>query len=278
MMAGKRKRSRPNHRLAGNQKHQQISDPSNSKGSVVKEALLAQFYPQVLSLREFLISKLPPSSKVRRKKILSVGKRPDSEVDQKLCKHLDQTLVGVSKHKGVSQEERWQQWTTFSQKADDSISFANLTGVGIFSQSEVGTFIHVLIAIVMECYCGETSANIVQIVDFVIWLLFSKDRASNGWVKHLLCQGFQKDISARSMHRGDNAASAIPGVLSIHPNSHVTSIKVDPWPQVLALMGKEGERAMIDLLLDCGIFLVIGSGRGSYHQLSGKCYALKAFQ
>jgi hypothetical protein len=51
-------------------------------------------------------------------------------------------LVGVSKHKGVSQEERWQQWTTFSQKADDSVSFANQSGVGIFSQSEVGSSIY----------------------------------------------------------------------------------------------------------------------------------------
>jgi hypothetical protein len=130
----------------------------------------------------------------------------------------------------------------------------------------------------MQCYrCAETSANIVQIVDFVIWLLFSKDRTSNGWVKHLLCQGFQKDISARSVHRGANAASTIPGVLSVHPNSHVTSIKSHPWPQVLALMGKEGESAMIDLLLDCGIFLAVGSGRGTYHQLSGKSEGLNAF-
>lgn len=72
------------------------------------------------------------------------------------------------------------------------------------------------------------------------------------------------------MHRGEHVASAIPGVLSIHPNSHVTTVKAYPWPQVLALMGKEGERVMIDLLLDCGIFLVVGSGRGTYHQLSGK--------
>lgn len=51
-------------------------------------------------------------------------------------------------------------------------------------------------------------------------------------------------------------------------------MKAEPWPQVLGLMGKEGERAMIDLLLDCGIFLVVGSGRGTYHQMSGKSNAL----
>jgi telomerase reverse transcriptase len=141
-MAGKRKRSRTNHRVDGDHEGRKVVDHSNGIDAVVKDALLAQFYPRVISLREFLISKLPPSSKIRRKKILSVGKKTDSETDLKLSKLLDQTLVGVSKHKGVSQEERWQQWTTFSQKADDSVSFANHSGVGIFSQSEVGSSIY----------------------------------------------------------------------------------------------------------------------------------------
>jgi telomerase reverse transcriptase len=140
-MASKRKRSRPNHGLGSDQKRQKISEASSRKDSVVKEALLAQFYPQVFSLREYLISKLPPNSKVRRRKILSVGKNPDSEADQKLSEFLDQTLVGVAKHQGVSQAERWRQWTTFSQKADESTPFANLSGAGLFSQSEVGNFI-----------------------------------------------------------------------------------------------------------------------------------------
>ena len=140
-MAGKRKRSRTDHHIDSDREGQKIADHPKSRDSVVKDALLAQFYPQVISLREFLISKLPPSSKIRRKKIRSVGKKADSEIDQKLSKFLDQTLVGVSKHKEVSQEERWQQWTTFSQKADDSVSFANQSGVGIFSQSEVGSYL-----------------------------------------------------------------------------------------------------------------------------------------
>jgi hypothetical protein len=40
-------------------------------------------------------------------------------------------------------------------------------------------------------------------------------------------------------------------------------------------MGKQGEKAMIDLILDCGIYLSIESGRGSYHQLSGKSITLE---
>lgn len=133
-MAGKRKRKRPG-QVEGDQKRQKVS--SNS-GLVVKDSLLAKFYPQVLSLREYLLSKLPKTSKVRRKKIISVGKKIDGKkTEQELAKFLDQTLVGVSKFKDLSQDERWKQWTTFSQRPDDSVSFANLSGVGTYSQTEV---------------------------------------------------------------------------------------------------------------------------------------------
>jgi hypothetical protein len=34
-------------------------------------------------------------------------------------------------------------------------------------------------------------------------------------------------------------------------------------------MGKEGERAMIDLIVDCGVFLAVENGCGIYRQMSG---------
>lgn len=101
-------------------------------------------------------------------------------------------------------------------------------------------------------------------------MIFSKSGSSNERLKHLLCQGFRREASLRSIHRDENVASAIPGVISTYPNSHVTSLKASPWPEILALMGKQGESVMIDLLLDCGIFIPIETSRGSYHQLSGQ--------
>ncbi|TVY37321.1 Telomerase reverse transcriptase, partial [Lachnellula occidentalis] len=243
-MTGKRKRTR--HSASDNdQKRQKISKPppasGNSKDPTIKQTLLSQYYPQVLTLREYLFQRLPNTSKIRRKKILSVGRNPSEEG---LSAFLDSTLVGVSVCTEVSQEERWHQWTTFSQRADESAStFINLSSPGVFSQSEI--------------------------VDFAIWLLFSKKYASIGRVQHLLCQGFQKDVSSRAMRQEQNHISTIPGVQSVYPNIHVTSMKSRPWPQVLLLMGKEGERAMIDLILECGIFLEVGNGRGVYHQLCG---------
>jgi telomerase reverse transcriptase len=74
---------------------------------------------------------------------------------------------------------------------------------------------------------------------------------------------------------GANPTSAIPGVVSTYPNHLVTAIKCTPWPQLLALLGKEGERVMIDLILDCGIFQSVESGRGNYFQLSGRFLTLE---
>jgi len=107
-------------------------------------------------------------------------------------------------------------------------------------------------------------------VDFTIWLLFSKLKASNRRLQHLLCQGFRTDVTSRAVREEENGRCAIPGIVSTYPNSHVTSLKISPWPQVLGLMGKEGEQTMINLLMDCSIFIPVENTRGSYHQLSGK--------
>lgn len=104
-----------------------------------------------------------------------------------------------------------------------------------------------------------------KIIDFVIWLLFSKSDRSASWPKHLLCDGFRRMPMA-----DDNADTSIPGVFSWFPNSHVDTLKQAPWTHALALLGKSGERIMIDLLLDCSIFVAIQAGSGNYYQLSGE--------
>ncbi|KAJ5032244.1 uncharacterized protein L3040_008853 [Drepanopeziza brunnea f. sp. 'multigermtubi'] len=247
-MAARRKRKRPardhgdHHRDQKRQKG--MASSSHGVDPVVRHALLAKYYPRVLTLREYLVSQLPSSSKIRKKKILHVGRNAeDKETDQKLSQFLDQTLVGVSRFKEAPSEERRKQWSAFSQRPDESVSLVNLSGAGAFSQTEV--------------------------VDFAIWLIFTKTTATYGKVPHLLCQGFKKDAPRRLINQGESAASAIPGLVSIYPNSHVTAMKARPWPQILNLMGKEGEGSMIDLILDCGVFLAVERGRGTYHQLSG---------
>ena len=144
-MAGKRKRQRPgsgnNIVLGGGLKRQRPSGYPQSKESIVRDAVFAQYYPRVISLREYLISKLPTTSKIRKKKILSFGKNITSngeEEDGTFSDFLDQTIIGVRNYVDISPQERIQQWTSFSQRLDTSNStLANLIGAGMFSQSEV---------------------------------------------------------------------------------------------------------------------------------------------
>ncbi|OAP62484.1 hypothetical protein AYL99_04689 [Fonsecaea erecta] len=47
------------------------------------------------------------------------------------------------------------------------------------------------------------------------------------------------------------------------------TLKSSPWPDILSLLGVDGEVIFSSLLLDCGVFTRIASGRGNYFQLSG---------
>lgn len=63
--------------------------------------------------------------------------------------------------------------------------------------------------------------------------------------------------------------SAAHKLTPVYHNKHCNALKTDPWPQILGLLGKGGDCVMIDLLLDCGIFLSIPNSRGNYYQING---------
>lgn len=62
----------------------------------------------------------------------------------------------------------------------------------------------------------------------------------------------------------------IPGLFSVFRNHHVEALKRTPWLELLVLLGKAGERIMMELLLDCSIFVSVSAGTGNMWQLSGK--------
>lgn len=108
-----------------------------------------------------------------------------------------------------------------------------------------------------------------QIVDFAVWLLFSREKKSGDRPKNLLCDGFRRESDRKPHGKASAAQGQIPGVFAVYANNHVRTVKDDPWPQLLLLLGKAGERMMIDLLLDCSIFGRVAAGRENYQQLSG---------
>ena len=65
-------------------------------------------------------------------------------------------------------------------------------------------------------------------------------------------------------------ACSIPGVTSRYPNTHVNQLKSAVWKELLKLLGKEGDKIMLDLVLDCGLFICIHAGKWNLFQISGK--------
>ncbi|KFY15261.1 hypothetical protein V491_05723 [Pseudogymnoascus sp. VKM F-3775] len=246
-MVSRRKRHRAKTLIDEANKRPTDPNSSNAPVNVVQQSLLSQFYPEVLTLREYLLVKLPSNSRVRRKKVLSAGRRglvhDDRNIpttvnaDSILGKFLDSTLVGIPRHtpQGDQRETRWHSFTNQADASELEVT-TTLLDLG-HSQSEI--------------------------VDFAVWLLSNNSSKEASSSKHLLCQGFSKVLSAGRM----DTDSAIRRLVPVYPNKNYSELKLDPWPQVLGLLGKGGDRVMIDLLVDCGIFLAAANGRGNYFQI-----------
>ncbi|KAK1782090.1 Telomerase ribonucleoprotein complex RNA binding domain-containing protein [Copromyces sp. CBS 386.78] len=250
--------------------HPQRPPESSSNPNPITQTLLSIYYPQTLTLRQYALSKLPKSSKIRRRKISQVGLFSSSssssptlgaasekssaaarELEQALGYLLDTTLV-CSRHDQSQEKEkkektdyRWEQWVSFSQgagsKGDEShVTLSDGLRGALYSQADI--------------------------VDFVIWLLFSRSRT---WPKHLLCDGFRKGVAPPPQAAPREPVHQIPGVYSVHTNTCVRTLKEAPWPQFLLLLGQEGESIMLDLLLDCAVFVAVKQGKGNLLQVSG---------
>lgn len=123
----------------------------------VSHALLRHYFAEIKTLREYLVSRLPSSSRLRRKKITRLGRHPGSLASEKrdqnitetlLSNLLDSTLVGMplnprQQHHKQQQDlgrddDRWQKWISFSQKGDESyVTLSGDPADALYSQSEV---------------------------------------------------------------------------------------------------------------------------------------------
>ncbi|KAF4999266.1 hypothetical protein FDECE_11560 [Fusarium decemcellulare] len=234
MIVGQKRNVEPND--ASNSKKQKIS----SSETPVRRDLLERCYARVITLREYVLANLPRGSRLRRKKVASIGHGGNSgEVETRLSQLLDTSLVCCQEQPQDSDDTRWEQWLVFSQKEDESyVTLSDGVAGSIYSQSEI--------------------------VDFVVWLLFSRDLKAGRRPKHLLCDGFRKSAGP-----GDQGSTNIPGLFSLYPNCHVKMLREAPWPQLLALLGKAGEKIMIDLLVDASVFVNVEAGFNNYYQLTG---------
>ena len=132
----KKRKRRGDHRV---EKRQKIIE--NVSGHPTKPLLL-QYYPEVLTLRQYLVSRLARSSKKRQRKLLQYGIDRDRNVhtvaDSSVVKLLDTTIVGTFKHSEINNVESIEKdITIFTQQLSGSTATITPTQ-GAFKQSEVG--------------------------------------------------------------------------------------------------------------------------------------------
>lgn len=102
--------------------------------------VISLYYREVLTLRQYLLSHLPVSSKLRRRRIASLAKSQTAEPSARsLANLLDSTLVGVLKESTPKVDsERQRDYRAFSQSQSRSILVSTDTGP-TSPQSEVGS-------------------------------------------------------------------------------------------------------------------------------------------
>ena len=267
-----RKRKRPeSHRTIGIRTHPskrvKLDSGDNAASTSVHQPTLRLFYSHVLTLREYLLARLPKSSKTRRRRLASVGRnasvfqnsedtdvapegtaenllKQDSpaERDMSLATVLNRTLICTRDVPARRCDEaRAKDFECFSQQI--SLNAASSLGQRTSSQSEL--------------------------VDFAIWLLFHKIHRDTHRPSHLLCHGYQRATTPRYVNDDHCAVAGIPGIVSHYPNGNVNILKGATWADVIALVGKDGDQVMLDLLLETNIFTISPGGNDNYYQLSG---------
>ncbi|PPJ57194.1 hypothetical protein CBER1_07028 [Cercospora berteroae] len=229
------KRKRTSRTAQRANKRQKLLAQSTERPS---HALLEQYYPEVVTLRQYLASRLP---KKRRRILQQYGRDATAEKDASLVDLLDTTFVGSFEHVQVDD----------SSFVDDDIS--------LFTQqiSENGT--------APSLTPGKFKQP--EIVDFAIWKLFRKE-ASNLRPQHLLCQNYQRYLSVNDNGPGPEIVPGIPGVYSNGPHENVGTLKSHPWTAVPDVLGRGAERIVADMLMECGLFAPIRDA-SNFVQISG---------
>ncbi|KAL4990387.1 hypothetical protein BDW68DRAFT_40668 [Aspergillus falconensis] len=216
------------------------NDNQAADASEICHPVISLYYRQVVTLRQYILQRIPLSSRARRRRIAAVGGNdaakdcptsvPKREKD--LADLLDTTLVGILKElPPIHGEKRRREFIAFTQ--------AQLT-------TQAGT------------NTGPVSPQ-SEIVDFAISSIFN--RPFYGKLEHVLSHGYRQGSG--------RLPCSIPNVEAQYPNKNVEMLKQSPWTEVLALLGGNGNEIMLKLLLDCGLFAAVDAKKGIYCQISG---------
>jgi len=211
-------------------------------------SILRLYYPQVLTLREYLLQ--ATTSKHKKRRITNYGSGTGSssqDADAGFVNLLDTVLVGFH---------------TAKKEESDLVDYQN--ELSIFSTQVTGSE--------AKSSGSQPVLLFAEIVEFAIWQLFRK-HTSGHRPPHVLCHGYwhtglgEVKIADREKVENNHGAEAtLPD-----RNEHVDRLKGEAWAALPSLVGAGSALILVQLLQNCGMFIPLDGGKNNYLQISGKC-------
>ena len=259
-MARKRKRSAPGGVERGVQAPRSKRgkfDSDAGRAEAVKHPTLQLYYTETWSLRQYLLSVLPRDSKKRRRRIINAGCDTAISGPTQHSLLVDGTSQGLDNATFLPRQSSLGAVLDYTYVCLDprSISLSKedvSKDFEAFSQRGSGPDESTLL---------DSNVAMPELVDFTIWLLFNRIHHDTYRPPHILCHGFQRARSQVTMQNDRVVVS--------HANSNVQLLKGTDWQVVLNLLGKEGDKLMLDMLIGCDLFVSLSHGVGNLHQISG---------
>ncbi|THW51264.1 hypothetical protein D6D21_01495 [Aureobasidium pullulans] len=208
-------------------------------------SILRLYYPQVLTLREYLLQ--ATTSKHKKRRITNYGSGTGSssqDANVGLVKLLDSVLVGFH---------------TVKKEESDLVDYQN--DLSIFSTQVTGS--------TAKSSGSQPALPFAEIVEFAIWQLFRK-HTSGHRPPHVLCHGYWhtglggvKIADREKVENNHGAEAALPD-----RNEHVDRLKGEAWAALPSLVGAGSALILVQLLQNCGIFIPLDGGKNNYLQIS----------
>ncbi|THZ99468.1 hypothetical protein D6C82_05157 [Aureobasidium pullulans] len=208
-------------------------------------SILRLYYPQVLTLREYLLQ--ATTSKHKKRRITNYGSGTGSssqDADAGFVSLLDTVLVGFH---------------TVKKEESDLVDYQN--ELSIFSTQVTGSE--------AKSSGSQPVLPFAEIVEFAIWQLFRK-HTSGHRPPHVLCHGYwhtglgEVKIADREKVENNHGAEAtLPD-----RNEHVDRLKGEAWAALPSLVGAGSALILVQLLQNCGMFIPLDGGKNNYLQIS----------
>ncbi|THY62034.1 hypothetical protein D6C99_01033 [Aureobasidium pullulans] len=208
-------------------------------------SILRLYYPQVLTLREYLLQ--ATTSKHKKRRIINYGSdtgNSSQDADAGLVRLLDTVLVGFH---------------TVKKEESDLVEYQN--ELSIFSTQVTGSE--------AKSSGSQPVLPFAEIVEFAIWQLFRK-HTSGHRPPHVLCHGYWhtglggvKIADREKVENNHGAEAALPD-----RNEHVDRLKGEAWAALPSLVGAGSALILVQLLQNCGIFIPLDGGKNNYLQIS----------